>query len=97
MPGGMLSEKVDDFRRFYEQFGFVHFQSGSTPMQPSACAVDVAIYTRAGLVRHVALRKGFGPWTSKLGEGPTIEHALADLEDGIYGKVTAFARRFAQL
>ena len=53
----------------------------------------VAIYARSGLPTHAARQLSNGRWTSKLGRGEDIEHALPDLVGGTYGDVAVIMAR----
>lgn len=56
----------------------------------------IAVYGAGQRPRHVALQKPDGFWTSKLGEGNDIEHALEGLNDSKYGRVLVVMRRRRQ-
>lgn len=54
----------------------------------------VAIYAKAGRVRHMARQELDGRWTSKLGGAEDIEHeSPAELEGTLYGTVVQFMSR----
>jgi hypothetical protein len=54
----------------------------------------IALYADAtGCPSHAARQLASGRWTSKLGRAEDIEHALADLEGEVYGKVVLLMRR----
>jgi hypothetical protein len=53
----------------------------------------VAIYADEHGAQHVARQLDNGYWTSKLGEGVDIEHALEGLEGERYGQVVEILRR----
>jgi hypothetical protein len=89
--GGILGETEDTFRQMYRRFGFACYY----PVAPEKChgATDVAVYAKGKVITHAAIRKGIGPWCSKVGRsGPVIEHELEELEGGIYGTVSFVVR-----
>jgi hypothetical protein len=53
----------------------------------------VALFASHGEVTHAARQLPSGRWTSKLGVGVDIEHALRSLEGGIYGEVAQVLSR----
>jgi hypothetical protein len=54
----------------------------------------VALFADAsGMPQHAARQLATGRWTSKLGRMEDIEHALRDLEGGIYGSVVLLLKR----
>jgi len=53
----------------------------------------VALYVDGNAVRHAARQLVDGKWTSKLGDGPDIEHEILDVEGPLYGKATVFLKR----
>jgi len=83
-PGVPDNDSVPAFEQAYGMLGFT---------SPSSRAVEdgvekVAIYAGPyGKVLHASRQLKNGRWTSKLGREHDIEHALEDLEGGIYGTV----------
>jgi hypothetical protein len=54
----------------------------------------VAVFAAGqGKPRHAARQLPNGRWTSKLGQGPDIEHSLHDLEGAVYGLVVLLMKR----
>ena len=54
----------------------------------------VALYGFPGGFEHAALQMPNGPWRSKMGQGPIIEHHSPEsLSDGMYGSPTIYMRR----
>ena len=54
----------------------------------------MAIYAKAGSVKHMARQMTNGWWTSKLGDGHDILHlTLGELEGADYGKVVGLMQR----
>jgi hypothetical protein len=53
----------------------------------------IAIYCHQGEPTHATRQVGDNRWTSRLGVGEDIEHALNGLEGDTYGHVTQIIRR----
>jgi hypothetical protein len=53
----------------------------------------IAIYAVGSDPRHVARQKASGLWTSKMGKGHDIEHALDLIEGDLYGMVSVIMER----
>ena len=53
----------------------------------------VAIYANDDGPQHVARQKASGYWTSKMGKGIDMEHALEWIEGEFYGKVVRIMKR----
>ena len=54
----------------------------------------VALYEIQGRFQHAALQMPNGRWSSKMGQGPLIEHLNPEsLSGGMYGDATAYMRK----
>jgi hypothetical protein len=53
----------------------------------------VALFALVGAPKHAARQLPSGRWTSKLGKGEDIEHALHDLTGMVYGSVVVVMKR----
>ena len=54
---------------------------------------EIALFALAGAPKHAARQLPTGRWTSKLGWGQDIEHALHDLTGMVYGSVVLVMKR----
>jgi hypothetical protein len=89
-PAGVArQENIEAFREALATLGYV------------ACNDDrlevgyekIALFALQGAPKHAARQLPNGRWTSKLGEGQDIEHALHDLTGMVYGSVVLVMNR----
>ena len=75
-------------------FEYLGFRESSHPPSESSDMEYIAIYAKGGKATHVAIKKGEGPWASKLGKGHDIVHnGVEALEGDLYGRVATYMER----
>jgi hypothetical protein len=89
-PSGVAPEAtLEAFRQAFATLGYV------------VCDDDrleegyekIALFALVGAPKHAARQLPNGRWTSKLGQGEDIEHALHDLTGMAYGSVVSVMKR----
>jgi hypothetical protein len=89
-PAGVARvETVAAFRDAFATLGYVVCDDE----QLEAGYEKVALFALAGAPKHAARQLSNGRWTSKLGVGEDIEHALHDLTGMVYGSVVLVLKR----
>jgi hypothetical protein len=83
------SEDLEAFVAAFETLGYGPCEDGrlETGLE------KVAIYSRDGVPTHAARQLPEGTWTSKLGQGFDIRHALKAIEGPAYGLASLFLAR----
>jgi hypothetical protein len=89
-PTGVVrAETVEAFRDAFVTLGY-HV---CTDDNLETGTEKIAIFALADAPKHVARQLPTGRWTSKLGLGEDIEHALQDLAGTAYGSVVLIMKR----
>jgi hypothetical protein len=89
-PGIVREATLDAFQAAFAGLGY----APSVGEDAEAGFEKIAVFTDAqGKPRHAARQLARGRWTSKLGKGPDIEHALRSLEGEVYGTAVLFLKR----
>jgi hypothetical protein len=91
-PGAGSVETLAGWMSIFEMHGYTETTERTLEIEYE----KIAIYESADGPEHVARQKASGLWTSKMGRGVDIEHALEALEGDFYGKVVAFMKRKCQ-
>ena len=82
---------LDAFIRLFGKIGYEVCYDGEMEIGFE----KIAIYTDSdNLPTHASRQLESGLWTSKLGIEYDVEHSLASMEDGVYGNVTVFMKRY---
>jgi hypothetical protein len=90
-PAGV--QRVRTLEAFRAAFATLGYESG-TGEEVEVGFEKIAIFADAlGIPTHAARQLPDGLWTSKLGKGEDIEHALHDLEGDLYGTVVLVMKR----
>lgn len=83
-------ETLASFRDAFATLGYV--VCAQADLEPEF--EKIALFADAdGTPTHAARQLPDGSWTSKLGMSEDIQHALADLADGVYGSVVQILKR----
>ena len=88
-PGADRELSVSGFVAAYATLGFSPCENGEHEVGWE----KIAIYSVDDTPTHAARQLEGGKWTSKLGQGEDITHALEGLEGSLYGRPMAFIRR----
>jgi len=90
-PEGVVREPtLAAFRAMFESHGY----AAGCDDGIEAGFEKIAVFADTqGKPRHAARQLSNGRWTSKLGNGPDIEHGLRDLEGVRYGSVVLLMKR----
>jgi hypothetical protein len=88
-PGVPRLETLDAFREAFATLGYVVCDDDRC----EAGYEKIALFALEGVPKHAARQLTNGHWTSKLGRGEDIEHALHDLTGTVYGAVALFMKR----
>lgn len=82
-------ETMEVFIGLFEMFGYTLCENSDL----EEGVEKVAIYINQNIVTHAAKQLPSGKWTSKIGSGHDIEHALTGLHSSGYGTVGQFLKR----
>jgi hypothetical protein len=85
-------EQPDNLESWVAGYGLLGYQPCDSPLFEEGLE-KLAIYTDAFGPSHVARQCANGYWTSKMGKMEDIEHTLAGLENGKYGRVAVILVR----
>jgi hypothetical protein len=88
-PGGEQPDTLEGFVTGYGALGFERCESADW----ESGLEKIAIFVADGIPSHVARQLPNGMWTSKMGDMEDIEHTLAGLTDGKYGRVHVLMQR----
>lgn len=91
-PGAGSADTVEGWTKVFEIHGYKETEDRTLELDYE----KVAIYASTDGPEHVARQKASGLWTSKMGKGVDIEHALEALEGTFYGKVVKIMKRKCQ-
>ena|ERR1700722_4806555 len=91
LPGVPREDSVANVVAGFKLFGYEACESGDH--EPGV--EKVCVYAKAGSPQHVARQLPSGQWTSKLGRGLDITHALSSLAGQSYGNPVAFMKRLS--
>lgn len=83
------TDSPESFVRAFETLGYRQCADGKQAKGKE----KIALYTRAGRVRHAARMDANGRWLSKLGKGEDIHHELLAVAGDGYGDPTVFMER----
>ena len=85
-----MAKDVEAFEEAFRTIGYEPCDDGELEDSYE----KVAIYSKGGLVKHMARQLPSGWWTSKLGKGDDIEHETpGELEGELYGTIASYMRR----
>jgi hypothetical protein len=88
-PGVARGETIEAFRDAFATLGYIVCDDDGA----EEGFEKVALFALAGIPKHAARQLPGGRWTSKLGLGEDIVHALHDLTGMVYGSVVLIMKR----
>ncbi len=84
---------VTAVEELFEGFGYVKTHLGDTAVEAAVQKIAIFGYDSMNFVTHAARQCVSGLWSSKMGDNADIEHALHDIEGGIFGEVRSLMRK----
>jgi hypothetical protein len=88
-PGVPREETLEAFQQAFATLGYAVCNDD----RREAGYEKIALFALLGAPKHAARQLPSGRWTSKLGVGEDIEHALHDLTGMVYGSVVLVLKR----